>query len=305
MHNKNLEFSQEVTEALKNNKPIVALESTIIAHGMPYPKNLETALEIEEIVRQNGAIPATIAILEGNFNIGLNPTQIKHLAQSSGVIKVSRRDIPFAVSQKKTGATTVASTMILAEKAGIKIFATGGIGGVHRESDISMDISADLIELARTDVAVICAGVKSILDIPKTLEFLETYGIPVITVNSDEFPAFYTRESGIKTPQRLNIPFDIAQLLNAKWKHNLTGGVLIANPIEKEFSMDKNAIDAAIEKALKAAKKRNITGKEITPFLLKKITEITDGNSLNSNISLVKNNAKLAAKIAVQLNLIK
>lgn len=292
-------LSQEVLDATNNNHPIVALESTIISHGMPYPKNLKTALEIEDVVRQNGATPATIAIIEGEFKVGLSKEEIQHLANSEGVIKVSRRDLPYAISQKMTGATTVASTMILADMAGIKIFATGGVGGVHRESEKTRDISADLIELSKTNVAVICAGVKSILDIPKTLEFLETYGVPVLSVGTDEFPAFYTRESGIPTPQRLNIPEDIAQMLHAKWEYGLQGGVLIANPIEKRFSMDKRIINKAIDKALSQAKTQGIEGKKITPFLLKKIVNLTNGESLVSNIALVKNNAKLAAEIAV------
>ena len=294
-------LSKPVKEAIDKNLPLVALESTIIAHGMPYPKNLQTALEIEAIVRENGAVPATIAVMEGKFKVGLTTDEIQHLAKSEGVIKVSRRDLPHAISQQKTGATTVASTMILAAMAGIKIFATGGIGGVHRESEKTGDISADLIELAQTNVAVICAGVKSILDIPKTLEFLETYGVPVLTVGSDEFPAFYTRESGIPSPQRLNIPEDIARMLHAKWEYNLQGGVLIANPIEKEFSMDKKMIDSVIKNALQQADKQGVVGKEITPFLLKKIVELTDGESLVSNIALVKNNARLASQIAVAM----
>ncbi len=296
-----INLSPEVKKALSNNQPVVALESTIISHGMPYPQNFKTALEIEAVVRKNGATPATIAVIEGEFKVGLSLDEIEHLALSEGVIKVSRRDLPLAISQKKTGATTVASTMILAEMAGIKIFATGGIGGVHRESEISWDISADLIELSQTDVAVVCAGVKSILDIRKTLEFLETYGVPVLTVGSDEFPAFYTRESGIPTPQRLNIPEDIARMLQTKWDYNLRGGVLIANPIEEKFSMDKTSIDTAINRALNQAKTQGVVGKEITPFLLKKIVEFTDGKSLVSNIELVKNNARLASEIAVAM----
>jgi len=299
--NSKILLSKSVEIAIKKNQPIVALESTIISHGMPYPQNLQTALEIEQVVRENGAIPATIAVIEGELKVGLSEDEIKHIAQSTGVIKVSRRDLPHAISQKMTGATTVASTMILAEMAGIKIFATGGIGGVHRGSDETMDISADLIELSKTNVAVICAGVKSILDIPKTLEFLETFGVPVITVGSDEFPAFYTQKSGIQTPQRLNIPEDIARLLHAKWDYGLQGGVLITNPIEEKFSMDKKLIDKAINEALLQAKTEGTKGKNITPFLLKKITEITGGDSLVSNIALVKNNARLASKIAIEL----
>lgn len=295
-------FSEEVKNALVNKQPVVALESTIIAHGMPFPKNYETAVEIESIVRENKAIPATIAIINGKLKVGLSSQEIKELAQSTDVLKVSRRDIPFVISQKKTGATTVASTMIIAEMAGINVFTTGGIGGVHRNSEQTMDVSADLIELSNTNVAVVCAGVKSILDIPKTLEYLETFGVPVITYGSDEFPDFYTKKSGLKSPLRLDFPSDIASLLKSKWDYKLKGGVLIANPISDEFSMDKALIDTAIAKALLMAKNFNITGKDITPFLLKTIVNLTEGNSLVSNIELVKSNAKLASKIAVELN---
>lgn len=296
---KYLEISKEVEEAISNNKPVVALESTIISHGMPYPQNVETALKVEKIVRENGAIPATIAILNGKLKVGLTEEEIDYLGRKGReVLKVSRRDIPVVVAKKYDGATTVASTMIVASLAGVKIFATGGIGGVHRGAEKTMDISADLEELGATDVAVICAGAKSILDLGLTLEYLETKGVPVIGVGTDELPAFYTRKSGFKVDYKLDTPKEIAEMLKAKWDLGLKGGVVIANPIPKEYEMDFDMINRAINGALKEAENLGIKGKETTPFLLAKVKDITEGRSLESNIELVFNNAKLAAKIA-------
>lgn len=297
--NRYLEISPEVKQALADNLPIVALESTIISHGMPYPKNMETALQVEQIVRDNGAIPATIAIINGKLKAGLSKKEIQFLAKEGrAVIKTSRRDIPFLVSKKLNGATTVASTMIIAQMAGIKIFATGGIGGVHRGAAESFDISADLQELARTDVAVICAGAKAILDLNLTLEYLETNGVPVIGYQTMELPAFYTRQSGLKVDYQLNSPQEIANFLHDKWVLNLNGGVVVANPIPEAFQMDYNQMMTSIDEALLEAKKLGIKGKESTPFLLEKIANLTKGESLESNIKLVFNNASLAAKIA-------
>lgn len=294
-----LEVSPEIELALKENKPVVALESTIISHGMPYPQNVETALKVEEIIRENGAIPATMAILNGKLKVGLNKEEIDYLGKKGlKVIKASRRDIPVILAKKEDGATTVASTMILANLAGIKIFATGGIGGVHRGAETTMDISADLEELAMTDVAVVCAGAKSILDLGLTLEYLETKGVPVLGYQTKELPAFYTRESGFNLDAKIDSPEEFAEILKAKWSVGLKGGVVIANPIPEKFAMDYNTIHNAIEEALKEAKENHIKGKESTPFLLAKVKEITKGKSLESNIELVFNNAKLAAEIA-------
>ncbi len=300
--NTNLELSQEVAAALKAKKPIVALESTIISHGMPYPQNRETAIAVEKIVRDAGAVPATIAVIGGKLKAGLTVEEIEYIAKKGhDVTKVSRRDFPFVIANKADGATTVAGTMIVAQMAGIKIFATGGIGGVHRDGNNTFDISADLQELAKTSVAVICAGVKSILDIALTLEYLETCGVPVVGYGTDEFPAFYTRNSGLKVEYRLDRAADIAHMLDAKWAMGLSGGVVIANPIPVEYAMDASLIDRAIEASLAEAKTLNIRGKETTPFLLAKIKELTGGDSLDSNIQLVYNNARLAAEIAVSL----
>jgi len=288
-----------VQEALEKGMPVVALESTIISHGMPYPKNVETALLVEETVRQNGAVPATIAIIGGRLKVGLTTEELQYLGSTDGIIKTSRRDIPFVVAGRKDGGTTVAATMILADLAGIKIFATGGIGGVHRGATASMDVSADLDELAVTDVAVVCAGAKSILDIGLTLEYLETKGVPVIGYGASEFPAFYTRESGFKVDYRLDSPEEIAAVLQAKWDLGLKGGAIIANPIPAEFAMDKAVIDEAIEKAVREAGELGIKGKEVSPFLLGRVKDLTGGDSLESNIQLVLNNAALAARIAV------
>lgn len=299
MLEKYLVLSDEVKEAIENGKPVVALESTIISHGMPYPQNVETALKVEEIVRQNGAVPATIAIIGGKLKAGLTRDEIEYLGKKGReIVKVSRRDIPYIVAKGKDGATTVASTMIIAALAGIKVFATGGIGGVHRGAQETFDISADLQELANTNVAVVCAGAKSILDLGLTLEYLETFGVPVVGYKTEELPAFYTRRSGFKVDYRLDTPEEIAAMLNAKWELNLKGGVVIANPIPQEHEMDYDTITKAIEDALKEAEEKGIKGKESTPFLLAKVKDITGGKSLESNIELVFNNAKLAAEIA-------
>ena len=301
-----VKISNEVKEALSNNKAVVALESTIISHGMPYPKNVETALKVEAAVREAGAVPATIAIINGVPTIGCSKEEIEHLGKAGlSVTKVSRRDIPMVVAKGLNGATTVAGTMIFAEMAGIKVFATGGIGGVHRGAEKTMDISADLEELATTDVCVVCAGAKSILDLNLTMEYLETKGVAVVGYGTDELPAFFTRESGIKVCYRLDSAKEIAQALNAKENLNLRGGMLIANPIQEEYSMDAKVIGKAIDEAISEAEERGIKGKEITPFLLDKIQKITAGNSLASNIELVLNNARLASQIAVELSLLK
>ncbi|MGL5208293.1 pseudouridine-5'-phosphate glycosidase [Cetobacterium sp.] len=296
---KYLEISKEVKEALENNKPVVALESTIISHGMPYPQNVETALKVEEIVRENGAVPATIAILNGKLKVGLSKEEVDYLGKKGlEVTKASRRDIPAILASEDDGATTVASTMIIAALAGIKVFATGGIGGVHRGAETTMDISADLEELAMTNVAVVCAGAKSILDIGLTLEFLETKGVPVLGYQTKELPAFYTRKSGFKVDYKMDTPEQIAKTLKAKWDVNLKGGVVIANPIPEEFAMDFDTITNAINNAVAEAEEKGIKGKDSTPFLLAKVKDITKGKSLESNIQLVFNNAKLASEIA-------
>lgn len=296
---KYLVISKEVKEALENNKPVVALESTIISHGMPYPQNVETALRVEEIIRENGAIPATIAILDGKLIVGLSKEEIDYLGNKGlAVKKASRRDLPVILSKKIDGATTVASTMIIAELAGIKVFATGGIGGVHRDAEVTMDISADLEELAMTSVAVVCAGAKSILDIGLTLEYLETKGVPVLGYQTSELPAFYTRKSGFNVDYRMDTPLEIAEALKAKWDIGLEGGVVVTNPIPEEFAMDFDVITKAINEAVVEAKEKGIKGKESTPFLLAKVKDLTAGKSLVSNIELVYNNARLGAEIA-------
>ena len=296
---KYLEVSQEVKEALENNKPVVALESTIISHGMPYPQNCETALKVEKVIRDNGAIPATIAILNDKLKVGLSETEIEFLGkEGSKITKVSRRDLAYIVANNLHGATTVATTMIIAELAGVKIFATGGIGGAHRGAETTMDISADLEELANTNVAVICAGAKSILDLGLTLEYLETHGVPVLGYQTKKLPAFYTRESEFDLDYKIDTPEELARIISTKWELGLNGGVVVANPIPVEFSMDYNLITESIENAVKEAEKNGIKGKETTPFLLAKIKEITKGASLEANIQLVYNNAKLASEIA-------
>lgn len=298
MLNKYLKISPEVSEALKAGKPVVALESTIIAHGMPYPQNVETALRVEEIIRENGAVPATIGILGGKLKAGLSREEIDYLGRTKDIAKVSRRDIPYIVAKGLDGATTVASTMIIADLAGIRVFATGGVGGVHRGGENTMDISADLEELSNTSVAVVCAGVKSILDLGLTLEYLETKGVMVLGNETDELPAFYTRKSGFKVDYKVDSPKEFAQILKAKWDLQLKGGALIVNPIPEEYSMDEAAINDVIDRAIGEASLQGIKGKASTPFLLAKVKEITGGESLNANIELVYNNARLAAKIA-------
>ncbi|MBP7278810.1 MAG: pseudouridine-5'-phosphate glycosidase, partial [Sedimentibacter sp.] len=293
MMKKYLDINPEVKTALEQGKPVVALESTIISHGMPYPKNVETALNVEKIIRDKGAVPATIAILSGKLKVGLTEEEIEYLGKAPKVIKASRRDIPYIVSKKLDGATTVASTMIVASLAGIKVFATGGIGGVHRGATETFDISADLEELANTNVAVVCAGAKSILDIGLTLEYLETHGVPVVGYQTEEMPAFYTRKSGYKVDYKLDTPEEIAKMLKAKWDLGLNGGMVVANPIEEQYQMDYDIITDAINKAVKQADENGIKGKDTTPFLLAKVKEITGGDSLESNIMLVYNNASL------------
>lgn len=300
--NEFLSISSEVQNALDNNLPIVALESTIISHGMPYPENVKTALNAEAVIRENGCIPATIAIIQGKLKVGLTKDEIDYLGKKGyEVIKTSRRDIPYIVSQGLDGATTVAATMLIASMAGIHVFATGGIGGVHRGAEHTFDISADLEELSNTNVAVVCAGAKSILDLPKTLEYLETKGVPVIGYQTDVLPAFYTSKSPYKVSLRLDSPVEIAKLLKAKWLLGLKGGAVIANPIPETDEMDEKIINDAIEKALKEMESLKITGKDTTPFLLAKVKELTGGDSLESNIKLVYNNCRLAALIAKNL----
>lgn len=301
MLNKYMEISSEVKDALASGKGVVALESTIISFGMPYPQNVATALEVERIVRANGAVPATIAILNGKLKVGLSKDEIEVLGISTDIVKVSRRDIPFIVAGKADGATTVAATMIIAALAGIKVFATGGIGGVHRGAQESFDISADLQELAKTDVAVVCAGAKSIVDIGLTLEYLETAGVPIIGYKTMEFPAFYTVKSGFLVDYQLDTPLQIAEALKSKWDLLLDGGVVIANPIPEEHAIEYEMISGAIEIALTEADEKGIKGKDRTPFLLAKVREITGGKSLNANIELVYNNAKLGAQIAAEI----
>ncbi len=295
-----LDINKEVLDGLRYYKPIVALESTIISHGMPYPENIETALSLEKIIRDNGAIPATMGIVKGRIKVGLTSEEMEFLATSKDIIKTSRRDIPYVVGLGLSGGTTVAATMIFSQYAGIRVFATGGMGGVHRGADKSFDISADLTELSYTNVAVVCAGVKAILDIGLTLEQLETLGVPVIGYGTDDFPAFYTRSSGFKVPMRVDTPEDCAKVLKTKWDLKLDGGVIVANPIPKQYEAHRDNIDKAIELALFEADKSGITGKEVTPYLLDKVKEITAGESLAANMALVKNNALLAAKIAVE-----
>ena len=294
-----LDFHPDVENALKNNLPIVALESTIISHGMPYPKNVETALMVEETVRSNNAVPATIAIIKGRLKIGLTEKEIEFLATNDEIKKISRRDLAVAVSQQLSGSTTVASTMIIASLANIAVFATGGIGGVHRGAETTLDISADLDELSRTNVCVVCAGVKSILDIGLTLEYLETKGVPVIGYKTSELPAFYSTRSGFNVDYRIDAAADIANILKTKWDLSLNGGVLVANPIPIASELESSVMNEAINQAIVEADNEKITGKKITPYLLSKVNEITKGKSLNANIKLIQNNANLAAKIAV------
>lgn len=297
-----IDIAPEVQVALDTGGPVVALESTIIAHGMPFPTNIETALSVQETIRLQGAVPATIGILDGRIKVGMTEEEIYRLAKAEHVVKVSRRDFPFVVANKLDGATTVAGTMIAAEMAGIRIFVTGGIGGVHRNAAETFDISADLEELKRTDVVVVCAGVKSVLDIGATLEYLETAGVPVITVGSDRFPAFYSRESGFPAECRLDDISAIADLITAKYEMGLSGGMVIACPIPEEFEIPADQIDATIQRALDAGKAASITGKRVTPFLLDQIKQLTEGKSLEANIKLVQNNSAIGGMIAAKLS---
>ena len=299
MINPYLSIEPVVQAALQNGQPVVALESTIISHGMPYPQNVETALAVEDIIRQQGAIPATIAIFDGKCQVGLSKEMLEYFGKQKNIWKVSLRDMPYVIAKKLPGATTVAATMRIASMAGIRIFVTGGIGGVHRNGAQTMDVSADLTEMTQTSVAVVSAGIKSILDIGLTLEYLETLGIPVVTFGQDEFPSFYSRKSGFNSPLRLDAETEIAEMLAAKWKLGLKGAVLIANPVPEENEFPAKAMEVQIEKALQAAKEKNIKGKNVTPFLLQYIAENTDGESLATNMALIKNNAMLGAKIAV------
>jgi len=292
----------EVAQALAEGKPVVALESTIISHGMPYPKNVETALAVEAMVRQQGAVPATIAIMDGKCHVGLSAEQIEYFGKANNVWKVSLRDMPYVLTKNLYGATTVAATMRIASMAAIKVFVTGGIGGVHRGAENSMDISADLTEMAQTSVAVVSAGVKSILDIELTLEYLETKGIPVVTIGQDEFPSFYSAKSGYKSPLRLDTAREIAQLLHTKWQLGLHGAVLIANPVPAAFEIVADEMEIHIQQALTAADNNHIRGKEVTPFLLSYISSHTNGESLETNIALILNNAKVGAGIAVEFS---
>ena len=302
MLNKYLDIAPEVKAALDAGKPVVALESTIISHGMPYPQNVETALNVEKLIRDNGAVPATIAVIKGRLKAGLSEAEIDYLGKTGHAVpKASRRDLPVLVAQGRDGACTVTTTMIIANLAGIKVFATGGIGGVHRGAETTMDVSADLEELAHTPVMVICAGAKSILDLGLTLEYLETHGVPVIGYGTEELPAFYTRKSVFKVDYELDTPAELAKAFHVKQEMGLGGGMLVTNPIPEEYSMDADAINKAIDEAITDAKKQGIHGKETTPFLLAKIKDLTGGDSLNSNIQLVYNNARLAAKTAAEL----
>ena len=300
--NKYLDISPEVKAALEAGKPIVALESTIISHGMPYPKNVETALLVEQTLRDNGAVPATIAVIGGRLKAGLSKEEIEYLGKTGrGVAKASRRDLPALVARGADGATTVTTTMIIAHMAGIQVFATGGIGGVHRGAETTMDISADLEELAQTPVMVVCAGAKSILDLGLTLEYLETKGVPVIGYGTEELPAFYTRKSGFGVDYRVDSPEELAAMFAAQRDLGFKGGMLVTNPIPEEYAMPKDVIDAAIEQALRECKEQGVHGKETTPFLLARVVELTGGDSLESNIQLVLNNARVAARTAAAL----
>ncbi|MDY5564342.1 MAG: pseudouridine-5'-phosphate glycosidase [Candidatus Limivicinus sp.] len=300
--NKYLDISPEVKAALEAGKPVVALESTIISHGMPYPKNVETALLVEQTLRDNGAVPATIAVIGGRLKAGLSKEEIEYLGKTGrGVAKASRRDLPALVARGADGATTVTTTMIIAHMAGIQVFATGGIGGVHRGAETTMDISADLEELAQTPVMVVCAGAKSILDLGLTLEYLETKGVPVIGYGTEELPAFYTRKSGFGVDYRVDSPEELAAMFAAQRDLGYKGGMLVTNPIPEEYAMPKDVIDAAIEQALRECKEQGVHGKETTPFLLARVVELTGGDSLESNIQLVLNNARVAARTAAAL----
>lgn len=299
-------ISKKVKEALENNIPVVALESTIISHGMPYPKNVETALRVEQVIIDNGCVPATIGIIDGVAVVGMSREEIEEFGKRKDILKASRRDLPVVFATKQWAATTVATSMIIANMAGIEVFVTGGIGGVHRGAPQSFDISADLQELAKTNVTVVCAGAKAILDLPLTLEYLETMGVPVLGYKTKELPAFYTAHSGLNLDYALKDEADAARIIKEKRSSKiLDGGILICNPIPEEFAMDKDIINEAIEKALKKAEKEGVRGKDITPFLLKNVVEFTDGDSLESNIHLILNNAKIGANIAKEYSKIK
>ena len=296
-----MDITPEIEEAVRTGKPVVALESTILSHGMPYPENLGFAREVEKIIRAEGAVPATMAIIDGRLKAGLTEEELVRMCEAKGVLKVSRRDLPIVAAKKLTGATTVATTMILANLAGVNVFATGGIGGVHRGGEDSMDISADLQELAHTPVAVVCAGAKMILDIGRTLEYLETMGVPVLGLDTDDFPAFYCRRSGFGVDYNAKTPADVAAIAKAKWDMGLGGGLLIGNPVPEAYAMDFDAMSATIDRALAMAEEAGVKGKNITPFLLAHIVELTGGDSLKTNIQLAFNNARAAARIAVEL----
>ncbi|TCZ78849.1 pseudouridine-5'-phosphate glycosidase [Paenibacillus albiflavus] len=300
--NSYLTFTDEVKHALANHLPIVALETTIISHGMPYPQNVQMAKEVEQIIRNQGAVPATIGLMDGAIKIGLNEQELERFATDPSVEKVSRRDFAYLLSTGRIGATTVAGTMIAAQLAGIRVFATGGIGGVHRDGEVTWDVSADLTELAQTNVAVVCAGAKSILDIGRTLEYLETQGVPVVGYKTSEFPSFYSRESGYGVDFRMDEPTKVAHFLHTKWELGLQGGVLIANPVPEADALPFKEIEATILQAIEEAKAMHITGKKVTPFLLAKIKDLTEGRSLQTNIALVKHNVEVAAKVAVALH---
>ena len=293
-----MKINPEVSKALKENRPVVALESTIISHGMPYPKNVETALMVEKTILDNGAVPATIGIIDGEPIVGMTPEEIEEFGKRKGVLKVSRRDLPVVYAKKLWGATTVATTMIIANQAGIEVFVTGGIGGVHRGATETMDISADLQELAKTNVTVVCAGAKAILDLPLTLEYLETMGVPVLGFKTEELPAFYNSHSGLKVDYKVESAYEMAKIIKAKRENGLVGGILLTNPIPEQYEMPKDVIDKAIATALKEMDKQGIKGKECTPFLLKTITDLTGGDSLESNIKLVLNNAAVGSEVA-------
>jgi len=297
-----LQLSPEVQAARTAGKPIVALESTIISHGMPYPQNVETARAVEGVIRDAGAVPATIAVMDGRICVGLDDAQLELLGQAKDALKISRRDLAYAIAQGKLGATTVAATMICAHLAGIEVFVTGGIGGVHRGADKSFDISADLLELAQTSVAVVCAGVKSILDIGLTLEYLETHGVPVASIGQQAFPAFFTRDSGFAADFRLDTPTEQARFIRTKWQLGLAGGVVVANPVPLDAALQNHEIDGIIDQALGDAASQGVTGKAVTPFLLARIKDLTAGRSLATNIALVKNNALAGARLAIALH---
>jgi pseudouridine-5'-phosphate glycosidase len=296
-----IKINNKVKNAIKNNTPVVALESTIISHGMPFPKNLEVAKKLEQIIEENGATPATIAIINGEIKVGLNSEELEMLAKKD-FIKVSKRDISKAVSEKLNGATTVSSTVIIAAKTGIKVFATGGIGGVHRDFNNFFDVSRDLREIAESEVCVVCSGIKSILDLPRTLEYLETEGVEVIGFRTKVLPAFYSNNSPYELNHYVESYKQVASVMHAKWKLGIKGGLILTNPIQKEYSLDYNKIERTIEKALKYAQKNKVMGKDVTPYLLKKINDLSGGKSLEANIKLVYNNAKVAAKIAKAYN---